>query len=413
MSKSSRLTAFEILHRISTDGSYSNIALDSALTDIEGDKAFVSALVYGVCERQLTLDYFINKYADKKPKAKVMTVLRLGAYQLLYMDKVPSSAAINESVRLVKEIKQDYYSGLVNAVLRRIDADSEDISGNLSLYYSVPENLINMWIKQYGDETVRSFLPSVNGRPPVYAVPNSLYVDASELEYELMDEGVECETEGELVKINSGVDIKKLRAYKNGLFHIEDKSSYECACALSAESGEVVLDICSAPGGKSFTIAEKMGNKGFLYAFDLYENRLELVKNGAKRLGLDIVETSVNDASVYNDNMPVADRILCDVPCSGFGIIRRKPEIRYKELDSVKGLPSLQLDILNNSVKYLKSGGTIIYSTCTLNKKENEFVIDSFLKEDNNFTLCEMKTVFPDIHGGDGFFYAKLIKNEK
>ena len=200
MSKSSRLTAFEILHRISTDGSYSNIALDSALTDIEGDKAFVSALVYGVCERQLTLDYFINKYADKKPKAKVMTVLRLGAYQLLYMDKVPSSAAINESVRLVKEIKQDYYSGLVNAVLRRIDADSEDISGNLSLYYSVPENLINMWIKQYGDETVRSFLTSVNGRPPVYAVPNNLYVDASELEYELMDEGVECETEGELVK---------------------------------------------------------------------------------------------------------------------------------------------------------------------------------------------------------------------
>ena len=244
-------------------------------------------------------------------------------------------------------------------------------------------------------------------------MPNSLYVDASELEYELMDEGVECETEGELVKINSGVDIKKLRAYKNGLFHIEDKSSYECACALGAESGEVVLDICSAPGGKSFTIAEKMGNKGFLYAFDLYENRLELVKNGAKRLGLDIVETSVNDALVYNDNMPVADRILCDVPCSGFGIIRRKPEIRYKELDSVKGLPSLQLDILNNSVKYLKFGGTIIYSTCTLNKKENEYVIDSFFKENNNFTLCEMKTVFPDIDGGDGFFYAKLIKNEK
>lgn len=410
MMKTSRLIAFETLYKIFYDSTYSNLAVDSALKDVETDKAFVSALVYGVVERKLTLDYYINKYLTSKPKPKIMTILRLGAYQLLFMDKVPSSAAINESVKLTHEIKQDYYSKLVNAVLHKIDSNREKID-NLSIKYSVPECLINMWNKQYGADAVNQFLPALNERPPIFAVPNRQFADAQELCYELLDEGVDCEVCEDLVLINSSIDFDSSRAYKNGLFYIEDLSSYNCARSLEAKPGETVIDFCSAPGGKAFTIAQDMENNGRLCAFDLYEHRAELVMKSAKRLELDVITAEVNDASVYNDTLPKADRILCDVPCSGFGIVRRKPEIRYKDLDSIKDLPEIQLNILNTSSMYLKNGGRMIYSTCTLNKKENEKVVAAFLKNNLAFRLEYDKTVFPSANGGDGFYFAVMTKN--
>lgn len=408
--KSQRLIAFETLYKIFYDSSYSNLALDSALSQLDDNKSFISALVYGVTERKVTIDYYIGKYLDKPAKPKVMTVLRLGAYQILYMDKVPNSAAINESVKLVKEIKQDFYSKLVNAVLHKISDDKEVLEEDY-LRYSIPEHLLNMWNKQYGAETVKEFLPCLNGKPPVFAVPNSLYLDSEELSYELLSEGVDCEVCGETVIINSPIAFHKSKAYANGLFHIEDLSSYECASFLGAQENETVLDMCCAPGGKTFTIAQQMKNKGKIYAFDLYAHRLKLVDDGAKRLGIDIITMSENDASVYNDKIPIADRILVDAPCSGFGIIRRKPEIRHKSLDTVKNLPALQLGILEISAKYLKCGGVLIYSTCTLNKKENESVVKAFLENNKNFTLADEKTTFPSFGGGDGFYRAKLIKN--
>ncbi len=170
--------------------------------------------------------------------------------------------------------------------------------------------------------------------------------------------------------------------------------------------------MCSAPGGKAFTIAEAMHNQGEIFAFDLYESRIQRIKEGAERLGISIINASVNDALVYNNEIPLADKILCDVVCSGFGIIRRKPEIRYKELDSVADLPRIQLRILETSSKYLKNGGTIVYSTCTLNKKENEKVVKAFLDNNVEFILKEEKTSFPSEFGGDGFYYAVLEKNE-
>lgn len=409
--KSSRLIAFETLYKIFNDNSYSNLALDSVLKKETYDKQFVSALVYGVVERKLTLDYFIEKYTDKKLKPKILIILRMGAYQLLFMDKVPTSAAINESVKLTKEIKQDYYSGLVNAVLHKIDKDRQ-IPEELSIKYSVPENLINMWKKQYGEDKVNDFLPCLNSRPPVFAIPNTLYVDADELFYELQCDNIECEVFGDVVKINSSFDLNKSKAFQNGLFYIEDLSSYECARVLGAKDGETVLDVCSAPGGKSFAIALSMNNSGKLYSYDLYEQRVNLIKKSAERLGIDIIEAGVNDASVYNESIQKADRILCDVPCSGFGIIRRKPEIRYKELDSVKELPNLQLKILEASAEYLKNNGRLVYSTCTLNKKENEKVVSAFLDKHNNFSLITEKTIFPSADGGDGFYYAVMVKNE-
>lgn len=405
--KSHRLIAFETLYKIFYDDSYSNIALDKALCDVEGDKAFISALVYGVVERKITLDYLINKYLTSKPKPKIMTILRLGAYQLLFMEKVPSSAAINESVKLVKEIKQDYYTKFVNAVLHKIDSDRETPE-DLYIKYSVPQNLINMWSKQYGKEKIEEFLPCINDKPPVFAIPNRRYVDADELFYELQCDGIECEIINDVVMLNSSFDLNKSKAFNNGLFYIEDLSSYTCACELGAVSGETVLDMCSAPGGKAFSIANQMNNIGEIYCFDLHEHRLKLINDSAERLDIEIIKTAVNDATVFNENIPAADRILCDVPCSGFGIIRRKPEIRYKELDSVKELPSLQFQILEVSSRYLKAGGTMIYSTCTLNKKENENVVNAFLENNNNFKLIKETTVFPSEDGGDGFYFAVL-----
>lgn len=410
MIKNPRLIAFETLYSIFYDGSYSNIALDKALSAIDKDKAFISALVYGVTERKITLDYFIDKYINGKIKPKVRIALWIGAYQLLFMEKVPSSAAINESVNLAKQVGQDYYSKLINAVLHKIDNDRK-IPDDLSVKYSVPHNLINMWIKQYGEDEVKAFLPCINDKPPLFAIANKKFVNSDELLYELECSNVVGEAYDDFVIIENGVDLTKTKAFKNGLFYIEDLSSYNCAKALNAKENDIVLDMCSAPGGKAFTISQSMNNNGKLYCFDMYEHRLKLINDGAKRLDIVNISASVNDATKYNDNIPKADKILCDVPCSGFGIIRRKPEIRYKELDSVKDLPQIQYSILETSSKYLKSGGNIIYSTCTLNKKENEKVVAKFLESYNNFEILEEKTVFPTPFGGDGFYYALMRKN--
>ena len=412
--KSVRLLAFELIYDVIKNNAYSNLSLDSVQNEVKSaDKGFLNALTYGVIERKITLDYIINKFLTGKTKPKVKILLYVGAFQLYFMDKVPSNAAINETVELAKQVGCEYYSKLVNAVLHKIDDNRIDIDSitDLSIRYSCPQQLINMWNKQYGEENTFKILNSLNSVPPVFAVPNKLFVDADELCYELLSEGAECEAVGELVKINSAFDIKNSKAFNNGLFHIEDLSSYNCAKALNAEEGETVLDVCSAPGGKAFTVAECMNNDGKVYAFDLHESRVNLIKQGAKRLELSSVVAEVNDASEFNNKLPLADRILCDVPCSGFGIIRRKPEIRYRTLDSVADLPELQYKILSVSSLYLKKGGRIVYSTCTLNKKENEKVVQRFLSDNEGYSLIEEKTVFPEPDGGDGFYYAVMEKN--
>ena len=411
----SRLKAFEILYSILSDNAYSNIALDKALSDVDKkDKAFVSTIVYGVVERKITLDYLLDLYLTSKPKPKVKIILYIGAYQLYFMDKVPASAAINESVELSKEVGCSYYSGLVNAVLHKLDKNRINIDDiqDLSIRFSCPQELINMWLKQYGEAEMYEILNAINNRPPVFAVPNKRYVDAEELQYELLSEGIECETDGELVTLNSGFDLRKSKSFQNGLFYIEDKSSYKCALALGAKDGDTVLDVCTAPGGKAFTVAQNLKN-GKVYAYDLHEHRAKLVESGAERLGLDNIVVGVNDATVFNPDILMADKVLCDVVCSGFGIIRRKPEIRYKSLDSTKELFDIQYKILSVSSRYLKDGGTLVYSTCTLNKKENEKVVSVFLESEKDFVLIKEKTVFPSDNGGDGFYYAVIQKKDQ
>lgn len=411
--KNSRLIAFEILCDILKDNAYSNLAIDKALAGVEdADKNFISNLVYGVIERKITLDYIINCYLTSKPKFKVRVILYIGTYQLYFMDKVPSNAAINESVELSKFVGVSYYKNLINAVLHKIDDNRIDIHAleDLSVKYSCPKHLINMWMKAYGEENTLGILNSINSKPPVFAVPNSLYLDADELLYELNNCNIEGEVIDDVVMITSTFNLHSCKAFQDGLFHIEDLSSYLCACALDAKENDLVLDICSAPGGKAFTIAENMKNTGSVYACDLYEHRVKLIHDGAKRLGIQNIKTVVNDALIYNESFPEFDKILCDVPCSGFGIVRRKPEIRYKDLDSVKELPEIQYNILNTTCRYLKNGGRLVYSTCTLNKKENEHITAKFLQDNQAFKLIREQTYFPASRSGDGFYFAVMEK---
>lgn len=409
---SSRQAAFETLYKVSFNDAYSNIAVDNALSELCDGKAFAARLVYGVLERQITLDYLIKKYCDK-PKPKLRVILRMGVYQLYFMDKVTSAAAIDESVKLAKSNGLKYYASFVNAVLRKIDFYRIDINSltDLSIKYSVPQNLINMWSKAYGKETVENFLPYLNERPPVFAVPNINKTDSFELCEILKKEGVQCSVFENLVKIDASSDITKLNSFKKGLFHIQDISCCRAIAALGVEKGDTVFDFCAAPGGKSFYASYFAGKDGKILSFDLHENRVDLIKSGATRLGLTNISTLVNDASVFNKNLGKADKIICDVPCSGFGIVRRKPEIRYKELDSVKELPDIQYKILSASAKYLKNSGKLMYSTCTLNKRENEKVVEKFVNENSEYSVCDMKTIFPEENGGDGFFYCIIERN--
>ena len=426
--KSARQTAFEILNKIQRDNAYSNLALDTALekAEIENkDKRFVSALVYGVTERRITLDYNLSLYLSqplKKLKPQVLTALRLGAYQILFMDKIPDSAAVNESVKLVKKNGAAFASGLVNAVLHKISNNGLTDDGSMNVKYSAPEWLCKMWSESYGTENAEKILEASFGPVDVSLRVNTTKTTAEKLCSILSDEGFECEINGIVdgaLTVKNGGAVHKTNAYSDGLFHVQDIASQLCCKALGANENETVIDICAAPGGKSFTIAEAMNNSGNVISCDIYKHRLKLIEDGAKRLGLSKIKAVENDGSAFNSELPLADKILCDVPCSGLGVIRKKPEIRFKKSDEVDKLSDLQYSILCVSSRYLNVGGKLVYSTCSLNPEENEKIINKFLSEHDDFksvrVLPEMKrydgdtdylTLMPHIHGCDGFFIS-------
>ncbi len=399
MTKSARQIAFEILLKIENDKAFSNLAIDSAVKAYcrdSTDCAFISRIVYGVVERKITLNYIISQHLSqplKKLKTEVLIALQMGAYQIIFSDKIPDSAAVNESVKLVKANKCGFASGLVNAVLRKVCANgftvSDDISveERISVLYSVPMELVRFFIYHYGADNAEAFFKEALEPKKLYARVNNTKTTEDELIKGLIKEGASAENTHikNCVEIKSGGAVYELEAYKKGLFHIEDVSSQLCVEALEAFEGCTVIDVCSAPGGKSFTVAEEMNNKGTLYSCDIYDSRVQLIKEGAERLGLDCINTFVNDASVFNDSFPQADRVLCDVPCSGLGIVAKKPEIKYKKLDDIKELIPIQKQILSVSSKYVKKGGRLVYSTCSVNPNENRKVCDWFLKENPDF----------------------------
>ncbi len=408
MVKSARQLAFEVLMKIEKDKAFSNLALDSAVKAYcqnSTDCAFVSHLVYGVVERKITLDYVISKYLDKpikKLKADVLNVLRIGAYQLLFSDKIPQSAAVNESVKLAKSNKSAYASGMINAVLRKITRNDLDFSNitdeteRISVMCSAPVELVKFLVFHYGAENAEKFLLSSLEPKQIFIKVNTTKISVDELVKKLASEGVKSEKTllHNGLKIHLNGAVYELDCFKEGLFHVEDLSSQLCVEALGAYDGCTAIDVCAAPGGKTFSIAEDMCNKGTLYSFDIYEQRVDLIKSGAERLGLDCIVPCVNDATIFNESIPQADRVLCDVLCSGLGIIGKKPEIKYKKLDEIKPLIPLQKQILNVSSQYVKKGGRLVYSTCSINPNENRKVCDAFLKENPDFLSVK---VLPDI----------------
>lgn len=440
MKQTARSVCLRALLQVERGEGYSNIVLDQALRAcdlISRDKSLASTIFYGVLERRLTLDYFLRQCLRdprKKPDLAAMCALRCGAYQLLYLDRVPDAAAVNETVAALKLIGKPQISGFVNGVLRGLLRKRETLllpednsPASLSLRYSVPEGLIRLWRKGYGEDITEQLLESFSQRPRVYVRVNTTKCTAEELRDRMESQGVKLiclpELEGAAVLENCG-SPRELPEFRQGLFHVQDLSAQLVCRLLDPHPGETVCDCCAAPGGKSFTIAQMLENRGQVYAFDLHRNRVQLISDGAKRLGLHRIEAGVNDASQGFGAMPLVDKMLCDVPCSGFGVIRRKPEIRYRSLDEMKSLPALQYAILTQAARKVKPGGRLVYSTCTLNPAENRKVAERFLTEDNGFQPMKieqkvarcidepehMLTMTPFSGGSDGFFAAVFQK---
>lgn len=435
-----RKIAYNVLYRVLCEDAYSAIAINHAVREnaLAGvDSAFLSALVYGVLERRLTLEYIIRQYSSiriKKIETKTLIVLYLGTYQLIYMDKVPDSAAVNESVKLCKRLKLYQSAGFVNAVLRnmvRADKayrlpDESDVLRYLSVCYSCPEHMVRELIDDYGSELTEDILRGFLGRPPVTVRVNTLKTDKQTLTEALTGQGIGVENvsflENSLHLSHTG-SMERIPEFRQGQFYVEDAASQLCAELLGAQPGETVADVCAAPGGKSFYSAIRMENRGAVYAYDIHPHKLRLIESTAGRLGIGMIHTAIRDAASLQ-KLPECDRILCDVPCSGWGILRRKPEIRYKTDTNIDILPELQYSILCMSAENLPVGGTLVYSTCTLRRAENHAVIDRFLAEHPAFAGVPLDlpvgiehaidegshclTLLPGRYDTDGFFIAKL-----
>lgn len=418
-----RKLAANVLTKIERDGAYSNITLAAELKDSDmspENKKLTSALVYGVLDRKITLDYVLSRFMKtpiKKTAPYTLQVLRCALYQIMYMDKIPDSAAVNEAVKLIKKSKESRNSGFVNAVLRSALREEKllpegDGVKDLSIRYSCPEWITDSFIKDYGTENAVALLEESLKAPPVTLRVNTVKISSDELIEKLKAEGITAvkgDVENSLI-LEKGTDIGGCDLFRQGFFHVQDTASQKAVAVLAPKPSERVLDICSAPGGKSFTMAQILENKGEIIACDLYEHKLKLISDSAERLGLNIIKATLNDATVYNHDLGEFDKVLCDVPCSGLGVIRRKPEIKYKPIEDFGELEKIQYSILENAVKYLKSGGSILYSTCTLRRNENENQINRFLENHEEFSKEYEHTFMPHTDSTDGFYCALLVK---
>ncbi len=439
--QTARSTALDALLRMEENEGYSNLVIDKALKAAGLDKrdgALASAIFYGVLEKRITLDWLLEKCLrdpGKKLDKTVRMALRCGAYQIWYLDRVPDSAAVNETVNDVKDRGKKALSGFVNGVLRNLIRQKETLllpEGSepyaLSVRYSVPEDLIRLWQDAYGKELTYRLLEAFQERAELYVRVNTQKTAPEGLRAALSAQGVRLEPmsfpQG-CARLENCGSPAALPEFSDGLFHVQDLSAQLVCEILAPKPGETVYDCCAAPGGKTFTLAEKLGEKGTVTAFDLYQGRVRLIADGAARLGLSNVTARMADMTKPPADLPQADRVLCDVPCSGFGVIRRKPEIRYKDLSVLQELPQLQYEILQNASRLVKPGGTLVYSTCTLNPAENGRVAERFLQENNGFApmkidLPEIRrsveeplhclTMMPFAGASDGFFAAAFLK---
>lgn len=444
-----REAALKILYEINEKGAYSNIALNKYFSGhelTERDRAFVTELVYGAVKWKLTLDRMISACSSirlEKLSPWIRNILRLGAYQLQYLTRVPPSAAVNESVKLARRYGHKASSGFVNAVLRNIAGGggkdvipdkAVDPVGYLSVRYSYPKWIAGKFAELFGEKFTESLLEAGNQVPVLTVRANMLKITADELIRELKTEGVDA-LPGKYVRgsvvIKGPVSVSGLEAFRKGLFQVQDEGSMLPALVLAPQPGEKVLDACSAPGGKATHMAQLMNNNGLITAMDIHEHKLKLIKDASDRLGTGIIHTELHDASLpVPQHEGMYDRVLLDAPCSGLGIIRRKPDIKWaRENRDIESITALQRRLINSVSKALKPGGVLVYSTCTLLPEENRCIIREFL--DNNDEFYEddiaaflpaglskyasggMLQTYPNRDGIDGFFIARLVRKGK
>lgn len=418
-------------------GGYSNLVLKNRAPKSglnARDLAFASAVFYGTLERQTTLDFLLGPYLKKGIKGldtEVRAVLRAGLYQALYLDSVPISAAVNESVRICRALKKSSAAGLVNAVLRKAAEGGlapieaiKDTKKRLSVQYSLCGEMVDLLCEQYG-EKAESIMAAMFGRTVTAARVNTLKIDRETLLALLREEGIEAEAApiDHAVVLRSG-DYLASRALKDGLMRIQSLAAQCAALALDAKAGMSVLDLCAAPGGKTLTSAQQMNGQGTIVAMDRYDSRLKLIEKQAEREGVTIVKTVCGDACTYDTEMRF-DRVLCDVPCSGYGEIASKPELRQKPPRTDNPLFETQRAILERGAALLKEGGRLVYSTCTIDRRENEAVVEAFLKVHGEFGLvrvlgCGLPKAdesgylrfVPNDRDPEGFFVAVLERKE-
>ncbi len=438
MGKNARAAALDALEKCRRNGAWSGAVIDSTVKkeELSGrDAALCSRLILGVLQNAALCDFYIDSFSGgKKLEPKVRDILRLGVYQLLFLDKIPARAAVNETVALCAASDLKRASGLINAVLRRVAENREhlpEIPGegtpeHLSVKYSLSQWLAERLIDERGYAFAEAFFAANQEPPPSDIQINTLKVGTEDYLRALERRDIEytrCPFPENSAKLE-GCNISSLPGYEDGLFYVQDNAARISVEIADVKSGARVLDACAAPGGKSLAAAIKMENRGEIVSCDIHEKKLRLIRENAERLGIEIITAVCNDARIPREEyLKKFDTVIADVPCSGIGVIRKKPEIRAKKEDEIRGLPDIQLAILRQLAEYVRPGGTLLYSTCTVLKEENEGVTERFLSENADFSLCPftvgpiqsdsgMYTFWSHIDGTDGFFAAKLIRKE-
>ena len=413
------ITAFEALKSVYIDDAFSNIALSEAISHHKGCRdSFVRMFAKGVIRDTIRLDSIIDELAKggvRSIKKRTLIVIRMGLYAIRSLNSVPEHAAVSESVELARRVARGtdrFVNAVLREYLRRQDEFGDD-NCSLATRYSFPQELADLFTSQYGDEA-ENIMKGLNDPPPVIIRPNSLKTTASELAASLNGQGFNVRTVDEtpLALIAEGSGLLSTREFKEGYFTVQSLSSILAVAALSPEPGSEVLDMCAAPGGKTTMMAELMGNDGSITACDIYEHRLELIRASASRLGIKCISTALLDGTEYDAELEGRfDYVLADVPCSGLGVIGSKPEIKLKACaEEFEELTGVQEAIFRNAIRYAKPGGMIEYSTCTLNKAENEEIVERVLGEGKLASIVEMSTVLP-YNNLIGFYYCRIKKN--
>ncbi len=390
------------------------------------EAALATRLCYGVLQNRMLLDFWLAAFVRSKVQPVVQDILRLAVYQLKFMEKIPASAAVNEAVEQTKKSANAQAARLVNGVLRALlRAGRLPEPPDLATKYSHPQALVDLLLAQYGAEKTQALLQSHNEAPETVLQVNTLRTDETRLSGALRQEGASSKPHPWLkncLTVSGTGNLAHLPAFRDGWFYVQDAAAKLAVEAAGLKPGMRVLDCCAAPGGKSFAAAITMENRGELISCDIHPHKLQLIEHGAARLGISILQTHLQDASKpveeWNGTM---DAVLCDVPCSGLGVIRKKPDIRYKDLSQTERLPQMQAEILERQAAYVKPGGVLLYSTCTILRRENETVAEQFLQRhpefmpetvqfppDSGIAAAAMTTLLPCDHGTDGFFICKL-----